>query len=157
MKNGENKINKRYIKNLEYHIEGTKANIKYSLDRFDILIISLSSGGLIFSMGFIKDILPKDIEINFLLLKISWILFGASIMINLLSQVTGYYANKMEIKISKNIIRQEKKNEMIGNQQHFESMKKIFNSLTNVFNGLCLFFLIGGVVFLIIFVSANLN
>lgn len=46
---------------------------------------------------------------------------------------------------------------MIGNQQHFESMKKKFNSLTNVFNGLCLFFLIGGVVFLIIFVSANLN
>ncbi|MBE0650643.1 MAG: hypothetical protein IH595_07355 [Bacteroidales bacterium] len=157
MENGESKIDKRYIKNLEQHIEGTKANIKYSLDRFDILIISLSSGGLIFSMGFVKDFLPKDIELNFLLLKISWILFGASVMLNLLSQVTGYYANKMEIIVSRNLIRQERKREMIGNQQHLESKKKVFNSLTNVFNGLCLFFLIGGIVILIIFVSTNLN
>jgi diacylglycerol kinase family enzyme len=147
-----NKV-KRFIRNLEDHKEKTTANLKYSIDRFDILIISISSGGLVFSMGFIKDIIPKTPSINFLLLKISWMFFGLAIVLNLLSQVTGYYANNFELKITKNLIRQERKKAMMGNQTSFECKKRIMNFITNLFNVLSLFLLIGGIILFVIFMS----
>lgn len=144
---------KRYIRNLEDHKQKTNENLKYSLDRFDILIISISSGGLVFSMGFVKDLIPKTPPVNFLLLKVSWILFGLAIVLNLFSQVTGYYANKFELKITKNIIRIERKNEMIGNQAAYEQKKKIMNFFTNLFNGFSLILLISGIVLFVIFMN----
>jgi hypothetical protein len=144
---------KRFLENLEDHKQKTIENLKYSLDRFDILIISISSGGLVFSMGFVKDIIPRTQPNNFLLLKISWILFGLAIVLNLLSQVTGYYANNFELKITKNIIRLERKKAMIGNQETFEYKKKIMNFFTNLFNGFSLILLISGLVFFVIFMS----
>jgi hypothetical protein len=151
------KENKRFIKKLEIHIENTRSNLKYSLDRFDILIIALSSGGLVFSMGFIKDIISPEVETNFLLLKIAWILFGSSIISNLLSQVTGYFANKLEIRITKNIIRQEREKPIKGNKEKDECNKKIVNYLTYFLNGTSLVLLIGAVILLIIFLSTNLK
>ena len=144
---------KRFIRNLEDHKEKTTANLKYSIDRFDILIISISSGGLVFSMGFIKDIIQRTQPIDFLLLKISWILFGFAIVLNLFSQVTGYYANNFEFKITKNLIRQERKKDMMGNQTSFECKQKIMNFFTILFNGLSLFLLITGMACFVIFMS----
>lgn len=146
----------RFIKNLEAHIERTDLNLKYSIDRFDILIISISSGGLVFSMEFVKDLLTKKPDIDFLPLKISWVLFSLSIVLNLLSQVTGYYANKYEITITKNIIKQERNKPIKGNQNNLELGHKIFNSLTIIFNGLSLLFLISAIIILVIFMSITL-
>ena len=143
----------RFITNLEAHKEKTTANLKYSIDRFDLLIISISSGGLVFSMGFIKDIIPKTPPVNFLLLKISWILFVLAIVLNLLSQVTGYYANNFELQITKNLNRLERGKDVIGNQPRFESKKKIMNFLTILFNGLSLFFIITGIILCVTFMS----
>lgn len=147
---------KRYIKNLDGHKEKTMANMKYSLDRFDVLIISISSGGLVFSMGYVKDIIAKTISPNYLLLKISWILFGVAIVLNLLSQVTGYYANNFELKITKNIIKQQREKDMIGDQNGFEHKKKIMNFLTRLFNGLSMVILVGGIILLVIFMYKTL-
>jgi hypothetical protein len=144
---------KRYITNLECHKEKTMANMKYSLDRFDVLIISISSGGLVFSMGYVKDIIAKTISTNYLLLKISWILFGVAIVLNLLSQVTGYYANNFELNITKNIIREQREKEMIGDQKGFESKKRIMNFFTLLFNGLSMVLLVSGIILLVIFMS----
>jgi hypothetical protein len=150
------KRSKRYIKNLEVHIENALLNSKYALDRFDILIISISSGGLVFSMGFVKDLLPKDQIIDLLFLKISWILFGLSIIFNLLSQVTSYYANKYEISISRYLIGLERKESQIGNQNNLECKKKIFNSITYFFNWSSLVLLILAILILIHFVVKSL-
>ena len=157
MENESTNINKRYIKNLEKHIEGTTQNMKYSLDRFDILIITLSSGGLIFSIGFVKDILDSYAEINFILLKLSWILFGGSVITNLVSQITGYLANRLEIKISRNLIRNERGKTLKGNQYKYKNRHKLNNLLTNFLNGASLILLVGAIVLLIIFVSINLK
>lgn len=146
------KQKERYIQNLETHIEKTESNLKYSLDRFDILIISISSGGLVFSMGYVKDILSKSMQDDFSLLKISWVFFGTSIILNLLSQVTSYYANKNEILISRNIIRQERNKPMAGSQSKLECAKRMFNFLTNSFNFLSLLLLISAIIVLIVFV-----
>lgn len=152
----KDKQNERYIQKLESHIEKTDANLKYSVDRFDILIISISSGGLVFSMGYVKDILTKNIHNDFALLKISWVFFGTSIILNLLSQVTSYYANKYEIAISKNIIRQERNKPVIGNQSKLDCRQRIFNFLTNSFNFLSLLLLITAIIILIVFVNKSI-
>lgn len=49
----------RYIEKLEAHIKSCKEASDYSIGRFDILIITLASGALGFSMSFIKDIVEK--------------------------------------------------------------------------------------------------
>ncbi len=147
----------RYINNLEKHIENTESNMKYSLDRFDILIISLSSGGLVFSMSFIKDVeFLKDVQ-YLILLNISWILFGSSIISNLLSQVTGYYTNKYEIIISRGLIRKKRKKVVRIDLEKVESKGNITNMLTHFFNGMSLILLIGAIILLIIFISFNLK
>ena len=89
--------NEAYIKKLEKHIDSTRENKKYSIDRFDILIISLSSGALGLSISYLKDIL-KDLHcVNLTSLKMSWILFALAIICNLLSQRTAFVANEKEI------------------------------------------------------------
>ncbi|MCF8297009.1 MAG: hypothetical protein K9J13_05620 [Saprospiraceae bacterium] len=153
----DEKDNKRYIKNLEVHKENTRLNLRYSLDRFDTLIITVSSGGLVFSMGFIKDIISPDIKTNFLLLKLAWVLFGSSIISNLISQVTSYYANKLEIRITRNLIKKERNKPIKDNHIKVEKNQKYANNLTYFLNGTSLVFLVGAIIILIIFMSVNLK
>lgn len=150
------KQDNNFIDKLESHIEKANSNLKYSIDRFDILIISISSGGLVFSMGFVKDLLSAKSNIDFFLLKISWILFAFSIVFNLLSQVTGYYANKYDIKVTKNIIRKEKGKHIIGDQVRLEFIENSMNNLTMTLNATSLFFLISGISIMVVFMSINL-
>lgn len=102
------KINKKYIEQLQNYVESIQKAIDYSVERFDILIISLSSSGLVLSVGFVKNIITDFSNVNPILLKITWLLFTSSLIMNLLSQVTGYYANKYDLKVTKDIIRTEK-------------------------------------------------
>ena len=74
------------------------------MERIDILVVSISTAALGFSMTFIKDLIPDLATKCLTLLKISWFLFGAAIIFNLLSQLTSYYANRLEYKIVNNII-----------------------------------------------------
>ena len=125
------------------------------MDRLDILVITLSSGGLVYSTTFIKDIINKNPLINSSFIKIAWALFGFSIISNLFSQVTGYYANKFEIKITKNIIREKQKKELKGNQMNYECIRKITDFLTHLLNGFSLIMLIIAIILLIFFVNTN--
>lgn len=157
MDDKDDERSKIFIEKLKAHISKEEANIKYSVDRFDILIISISSGGLIFSMGFVKDILSVYCVTNFFLLKLSWIFFGTSIMSNLISQVTGFYANKLEIRISNNLIRKENKKPMKGNQSKSEKYRKLLDNLTQILNGCSLLLTISAIILLIIFMSIYLK
>lgn len=148
--------NERYIKKLEEHISYTQKAVDYSLERFDILIISLSTSGLILSVGFVKDIIKDFENINPILLKISWLLFALSLIVNLLSQVTGYLANKYEITISKNLIRKERNNKINVNVAKLEFYKRLFDFKTNFLNILSLLSLITAIILLIVFISNNM-
>ena len=141
----------RYINKLEKHIEQAKDSAKYSLDRFDILIISLSTCSLIFSIGFVKDIIPNLNDINTTLLKLAWLFFLISLIANLISQVSGYYANKYDIKITQNIIREKRNKKMKGNQNLYKQICKYLNYATIWLNGLSLILLISGLIALIVF------
>lgn len=145
--------NNRYIEKMEKHSDNTRSNIHYSLERFDLLIISISTASLGFSMAFIKDIIPDLSAINLTLLKISWILFGIAIITNLFSQVTSYYANKFELLISRNLIRGKRGKEHIGNQHNYECKKSFLDVTTKILNWNSFICLIIGIVIFIIFVN----
>tara|TARA_R110000850_G_scaffold50499_5_gene123855 strand:+ start:3931 stop:4308 length:378 start_codon:yes stop_codon:yes gene_type:complete len=83
----------RYLDKLERHISFANDSTKYSSDRFDILLISLSTSALILSIGFVDKVIPNLYCVNTSLLKTLWLLFVITLVSNLASQVTGYYSD----------------------------------------------------------------
>ena len=148
--------NMRYVEKLESHIESTKAIAKYSLERFDILIISLSGGGLVLSISLVKDVIKNFDKVDHTLLKITWIFFGISLVLNLFSQITAYYANNEEIKIAKNLIRKKRGKPLTHSLKKLECYKKTLNSFTISLNALCVLSFVTAIILLIIFMNNNI-
>jgi hypothetical protein len=65
---------------------------------------------------------------------IACIFFSIALVINLLSQITGFYANNFDIKYTIEEIREIEKKDFNVNYCKYDCYKKIFNFLTNVFN-----------------------
>jgi hypothetical protein len=147
--------NEEYIKKLEEYAESTKKSIDYSVERFDILIISLSTSGLILSIGFVKDILKNFEKINTSLLKDSWLLFTLALIMNLLSQVSGYYANLLDLKITNDIISTLEGNVSEIDKERKDRKMSVLNKFTQFLNGGSLICLILAIIILINFISNN--
>jgi hypothetical protein len=146
-------IDEKYIEKLEKYSESTKRAMDYSVERFDILIISLSTSGLILSIGFVKNIIKDFDKIDPWLLKTTWLLFACSLIMNLFSQVTGYYANMLDMKVTDENIRLEKGKDEKINLDLNELFHKLFNSGTLLLNAGSLFCLISAIITLILFIS----
>jgi hypothetical protein len=144
-------IDKAYIEKLERYAEQTQKTIDYSLERFDILIISLATTGLVLSIGFVKDIIGDFSKVNPLLLQLTWLLFASCLVSNLLSQVTSYFANRLDLKITKYLIKKEK-GKTTRKLNTLELRHKLADFLTHVFNAISLICFIGGITTLIWFV-----
>ncbi len=144
-----------YCEKYEKHKEVINANIKYSIDRFDILIISLSSGGLVFSLSFVKELLPLKI-FDFSLIKLSWVFLIAAIVSNLFSQVSSYYANDFEIKRCNNLIRIKKGKTERGKLKNQVRFVSIFNKTTLILNGGSIVFLVTAIILLVIFMNITI-
>jgi hypothetical protein len=150
------KINKRYINKLERFIEKSEETSKYSIERFDLLLISLSTTALVLSIGFVKDLIPNFKEIDTSYLKFSWLLLSLSLILNLISQVTGYFANEYSISVTKNIIKIERGKKESENQKTFIRWETFLSKTTMILNGICLFSFIIGSIILIKFISTNI-
>jgi len=105
--------------------------------QFDKQIIYLSGGALIFSIGFVKDIIGanKTAECKFILV-ISWICFAVSLIVNIFS----YLSSKKAID-----------SDIIGE----ESKSQSYNFVTKTLNLIALGSLLVGLVLLILFASIN--
>ncbi|MCB9164826.1 MAG: hypothetical protein H6592_10430 [Flavobacteriales bacterium] len=146
----------RYIASLEKHIDNAKEAAKYSSDRFDILLISLSTGSLLFSIGFAKDMVKDISKADTSYLKTAWLLFTVSLVSNLISQVTSYYSHQIDIKVSKNKIREKRGKEAKDNPKRTEWWCEALNHSTNALNAIGLAAFICGVVALVWFSSTNI-
>jgi hypothetical protein len=145
----------RYLANLEKHVEATKEAVRYSSDRFDVLLVTLSTGSLMFSMGFAENIVQDLAKADTSSLKTAWLLFAGSLISNLISQVSGYYANKSEIRVSKNLIRVERGKEAKGNQDRIKWWCQTLDYSTITLNALSLIAFICGIVALVRFSDTN--
>jgi hypothetical protein len=71
----------------------------YSIQRIDLLVISISGAGIYVILESFKFFYDKKICCcDYIFLKISGFLFIASIIVNLLSQLTGKKANEYDVK-----------------------------------------------------------
>lgn len=146
------KKNKKHIASLNEYRKTAETRVKYSIERYDILIISLSSGGIALAAGFFEKF--KDIDKSNV--YYACLFFSISIIINLLSQVTGYYANRNDIKYCNQEIRELEGKSYIKNYKKYDCFKIVFNFFTISFNGISLLSLIIGTIFILIFIK-NLN
>jgi hypothetical protein len=62
-----------------------KENRKIAEQEYDKLVIYLAGGGLVLTIGFVKDILKITEATNIVLLLVCWICFAACLLANLLS------------------------------------------------------------------------
>nr|WP_121272670.1 hypothetical protein [Pedobacter schmidteae] len=72
------------------------SNLMYSVQRMDLLIISISGAGVYVVLEVLKFGYGKELKSPFVL-KIAGILFILAIIINLLSQLTGKRANHHDV------------------------------------------------------------
>jgi hypothetical protein len=125
-----NKKMRDWINHLE---EMRQVNLK----QFDKQIVYLSGGGLVLSIGFVKDIIGFDTipDLKYLLI-VSWISFTLSLMANLFAFKTASAS--------------------INNAMVFdEKLMKRYDKVTSFLNWTSIFALISGLIFFIIFVIVN--
>jgi len=142
-------IDERYILELKEYKKTAEARLKYSMERFDILIISLSSGGLVLGMNLYSNFKSADKD----LLNYAWAFFSVALILNLLSQISGYLANKFDIKCTGNLIDEAERDIEIIETDLNETIKKISNLTTYFLNVLSLISLVVGIILLITFVN----
>lgn len=147
--------NKEYLKKLDIHLISTKENTHYALKRLDIMVISLSSGGIYLNLE-IHSFLYEKVILDFasFWIAIPSLIFSLSIILNLISQWTGFRANKneegwieLEIENSK---RNKSKSKLQAKQLEIDCKINFHNKLTSIFNGLSSVILILGIIYLAI-------
>jgi len=69
-------------------------------ESYDRAILSLSSGALALSLSFIKDIVPIGHGHAYALLVVSWVLFGASILLILGSYPTSQWGVNLQLEFA---------------------------------------------------------
>jgi hypothetical protein len=154
---GKNENIEEKINDSKEYLEKVDRDLIHSIDTFDKLIVSMSSGGLVFSMGFVKDILPSDSTPNYLLLKLSWVFFSCAIISNMLSQLFAYKTNDLDYDLTENDIRKFKGKKQKIDVNKIESIYKFYKYFIKKFNALSFAFFITAVVLLIIFMSIYLK
>jgi len=106
---------------------------KYAGEQYDKLIVYLSSGALLLTVGFIKNVVDLSKINDLFLLYSSWICFSTSLIIILISHRTSLLSIDLEIKGKKT--------------------SDFWNAMTDILNWLSMIALIIGIVSFIIFVS----
>ena len=144
--------NEKYLSALKEYIIKAENRVKYSIERFDILIITLASGGLVLGISLYSNFKEADKY----LVGLSWMFFSVALIINLLSQISGYFANKLDVKCVNNIIDEIEEREIIGNRKLIERTHKVCNKGTDILNLLSFICLVIGIIQTIIFVNCNI-
>jgi len=107
---------------------------KYAGEQYDKLIVYLSSGALVLTVGFIENVVDLSKINDLFLLYSSWICFSTSLIIILISHRTSLLSIDLQIKGK-------------------EETSDLWNAMTNILNWLSVIALVIGIVSFIIFVS----
>jgi len=129
----------------------------YAIARIDLLIISISGGGLYILFELIKyykSINGQDITG----LKISGVFFMAAILVNFLSQFFGYEANDCEAKFSNlKFLQAIKEKEVIQSEfDRIDRKGKTYNFLVDITNWLSVGSMVLGLILLSVHTYVNL-
>jgi hypothetical protein len=131
-------MNKEYYKE---HRRNSFAQWAYSIQRIDLLIVSISGGGVYVCLETLKYCLEHHFH-NTIILKVCGGIFVLALIVNFISQCTGEKANENEIKWSDEKL-DENEVEAKGKQTIAESYSKAtgilnISSMVSMFIGLIL-------------------
>jgi hypothetical protein len=135
------------------YLNNTKERTNYAIRRFDLLIISISGGGIYILFETLREFKTNNVEIeNPKLLLFSGLLLIIAIVINLFSQYTGYWSNNFEEKYI-NLELSKIKGEGIDKKQQKKLNRKVktLNFWTELFNISSLLLMIIGIILLTVF------
>lgn len=134
---------KLYRDRLLTHFAETRERKFYAIRRLDLLVISISGAGIYSGFEMLKFIGVEIAPLAISGIKMAGFLFIFAIVLNLLSQWSGYYANDLEEKSTefdfddlKNVdvdailVRERK-----GRQFEIDRKVKYWNLITNHLNG----------------------
>ena len=126
----------------------------YSLQRIDLLIVSICGAGIYVSLETIKYFSDKELEPHFLI-KISGGLFLFGIIVNFLSQIFGYKANEQDYLMCLSEVEAEEKGKKSKKLQveidNFDRKSEKFSKLTNYHNYISMGFMFLGLILIMIF------
>ncbi|MEP1779325.1 MAG: hypothetical protein ABJH72_17450 [Reichenbachiella sp.] len=117
-------------------LKTVRANRDYAAEQFDKLVVYISSGALVLTIGFVKDIIDITSKTNTVLLKLSWISFTLALLTILLSQITSVKAMDYQL-------------------DYKESKAKRWDKATDWLNWMSVGLLISGIILFIVFIWTN--
>lgn len=124
----------------------------YSIQRIDLLIVSICGAGIYVCLETIKYLSDKSQDIS-LLVRISGGLFLFGIIVNFLSQIFGYKANQQDFLMCQteidagNKISKSEKEEI----DEYDKKSEMFSKLTDRFNYLSMGFMFVGLILIMWF------
>lgn len=155
---------KSYLDKLKTHKENAFKIVNYSMQRIDLLLISISGAG-IYVCGEIFKFMVSDkvciCHIYTFPIKISGLLFVIAIVINFLGQWASYKANMYDIFLTDTKIYEKENEEKLNDVEKTENFnsKKIYYSkkasydkLTNLSNNISIFSMVIGMLILLIII-----
>jgi len=110
----------------------------YSSEQLDKQIVYLAGGGLVFTIGFIKNIVDISKSTNLTLLFVAWILFVTTLVLNLVSHKSSIKAMDLELQL-----------------EHKKSDS--WDNATDWLNSISILSLVLAIILFIIFVSLNIQ
>lgn len=110
---------------------------EYAQEQYDKLIVYLSAGALVLSIGFVKDVIKLDDVKDTSMLRLSWAMFGLSLFFILLSHRIAVISMNQSLK---------------GN----EKVSDDWDVVTEILNWLAMIALIGGVFLFTFFINKNI-
>lgn len=114
-------------------------NMFYSLQRIDILIISISGAGIYVCLETVKYLYDKELYEGILLIKYSGGFFILSIIVNFLSQWFGFKTNEQDYLMCEAEINKQDQTIIDGYNKSSDSFTKWTNRM-NAASMACMFF-----------------
>lgn len=137
------------------HRSEAKERRFYSIQRIDLLIITISSATIYIVLQVLQFLLKPEncgFAQTTTLLKLSACLSVLAIIVNFLSQITGYQANKNEELYAKNIITHiEDDITDDSNIEHYKTSSDCYSKYTNWANKLSFFLMVAGILVLMFY------
>lgn len=148
MENPEEYRLNRWLK----HKDNATANLKYSISRIDLLIISISGAGIYIIFETLRFINEQSWKADLTLLKVAGCLFAGAILFNFCSQWAGYWTNYYEEQYSELMI-SDTRNESVNGKdlEKYDNLVRRFGYALRICNILSTVTMFVGMAILILF------
>lgn len=140
---------------MEKEIEKQKLSwqgMTYSIQRMDLLIVSISGAGIYICLETLKYLADNKLDIS-LIIRISGGFFLFAIVINFISQMFGYQANRYDFLMREQIISSGKKTSRSEQCaiEAFDRKSDFYSKWTTILNYLSIMLMLLGLVLLMWF------